>query len=79
MRGMSSLYSVSLNTDPLQASHNPVTFSVPPGNEKPKESTQQTKSPDNSNILHMLNNNTFLNINTLNITSSEIFLRGGYF
>ena len=48
------MHSVSLGTDP--------TPSKLPGYEK--SSPKQTKSPDNSNMLHMFNNNTYTDFRT---------------
>ena len=42
------------------ANHNPATFSVRSGIEKPR----QTARPDNSNISHMLNNNNYTDFRT---------------
>ena len=51
---------VSLGTDPPISNHNPANFSVPPGTEKLNNPPpKQTKSPDNSNMLHMFNRNTY--------------------
>ena len=47
-------------TPPL-ANHNPVTYSVPPDTEK---SLWQTKSPNNSIMVHMFNSNTYTDFRT---------------
>ena len=51
-------HSVSLGTDP-PSNPQPSNFFCPPGTEK-----RQTKSRDNSNVLHMLNNNAYSDIRT---------------
>ena len=42
----------------------PGNFSVPPCTEILSESPRQTKTPDNSNMLHMFNNNTYTDFRT---------------
>ena len=50
--------SVSLRTNPPQANQNAPIFCVFPGTEKLNTSSMQTRSPDNSNIVQMVNNST---------------------
>ena len=45
---------------PLLANHNPAIFPVSSGTEKLNKFSRQTKSPDNSNMLHKFNNNTYI-------------------
>ena len=59
------IHSISLGNDPPLASHNPTIFSLPPGNEKfIKSPPRYTKSPDNSNVLHMCNNSNYTDFRT---------------
>ena len=46
------------------ANHNQEIFPVPPGTEELKKPPRQTKSPDNSNVLHMFHNNTYTDFRT---------------
>ena len=48
----------------LLANHNPAIFFVPPGTEKRNKSPRQTKSPDNSSMLHMFNNKIYTDFRT---------------
>ena len=46
------------------AKHNPEIFSVPPCTKKLNKSLQADKNPDNSNVLYMFDNNTYIDIRT---------------
>ena len=58
---MKRVHSVNLGTDPFLANHNPAISSVLAGTGKVIKSTEADKSPDNSNVLHVFNNNTYTN------------------
>ena len=58
---MKRVHSVNLGTDPSLANHNPAISSVPQALENLLSPPRQTKSPDNSNVLHVFNNNTYTN------------------
>ena len=53
--------SVNLGTDPSLVNHNPAISYVPQALENLLSPPRQTKSPDNSNVLHVFNNNTYTN------------------
>ena len=57
-------HSVSLGTDPPLANHNPVIFSVPQALKNLKSSLKLIKSPDNSNIFLIFNNNAYTDLRT---------------
>ena len=46
------------------ANHNQEIFSVPQALKNLKSLPRQTKSPNNSNVLHMFNNNTYTDFRT---------------
>ena len=46
------------------ANHNQEIFSVPQALKNLKSLPTQTKSPNNSNVLHMFNNNTYTDFRT---------------
>ena len=46
------------------ANHNQEIFSVPQALKNLKSLLRQTKSPNNSNVLHMFNNNTYTDFRT---------------
>ena len=50
-----------MDTDPPPVNSNPAISSVLPGTENLNKSPQADKKPDNSNILNMLNSNTYTN------------------
>ena len=61
-------HSVSLGTVPLLpiplANHNQAIFSDFPDTEKITSPSRQTETPDNLNMLHMFNNNTYTDFRT---------------
>ena len=44
--------------------HNPAIFSVPQELQNLISPSRQTKNPDNSNVLYMFNNNTYIDFRT---------------
>ena len=46
------------------AKYNPAIFSVPEALKNLMSAPRQTKSPDNSNVLHMFNSNSYTNFRT---------------
>ena len=52
-------HSISLSTDSPVANHNPAISHDPTGTENLTSHPKQTKSLNNSNMLHILNNNTY--------------------
>ena len=46
------------------AKHNPAIFSVPQELQNLISPSRQTKNPDNSNVLYMFNNNTYIDFRT---------------
>ena len=57
-------HSVNLGTDPSWENYSPASFSVPLEMKNLTSFPKQTKSPGNSNMLRIINNNTYTDFRT---------------